>query len=71
MTKAEHPKPRTIDDLLTAYDDWKGLLDRDTDDDGTIAMVTALYRFAIKNFNQSGTSLLMQALDAVEAAEKR
>lgn len=63
-------KTPTIDDLINEYDQWKSLLARDSDDFDTISKIAALYRFAIKNYNEPGIDLLLRAIETIEAAEK-
>jgi hypothetical protein len=60
----------SIDHLINEYDGWKSVLDRDTDDFDAFAKLTALYRFAITNYSEPGVELLLDAIAAVEAAEK-
>lgn len=64
-------KTPTIDDLINEYDQWKLLLARDSDDFDTISKIAALYRFAIKNYNEPGIELLLRAIETVEATEKK
>ena len=64
------PVRPTLDDLLSEYDSWRGALDRDTDDYDAIAKVVALYRFAITHYDHVGSELLLDAIAAVEAAQK-
>ena len=51
------------------YSDWKSVLDRETDDYGTIAKLVTLYRFAIANYSNPLAELLLEAIAAMEAAE--
>ncbi|PEG56747.1 hypothetical protein [Mycolicibacterium boenickei] len=61
-----HP---TIEHLIDEYTDWKAVLDRDSDDFGTIAKLVTLYRFAIANYSNPLAELLLDAIAAMEAGE--
>lgn len=67
MSETTATKTITIDNLINEYDDWKSLLDRDSDEFETIGKVVALYRFAIAHYNEPGSELLLRAIEAVEA----
>ncbi|MGV0696693.1 hypothetical protein [Mycobacterium paraintracellulare] len=58
-----------MDHLLTEYDGWSQTLYRDTDDYDLISKTKALYAFALKNYNEPGRDLLLQAIAVFEAAE--
>ncbi|TCN42433.1 hypothetical protein EV641_1281 [Rhodococcus sp. SMB37] len=60
----------TIEDLFNEYDQWRVVLDQDSDQFDTISKMVALYRFAISHYNEPGIELLLQAIEAVEAADK-
>lgn len=66
----QQPVRPTLDDLLSEYDNWRGTLDRDTDDHDSIAKLAALYRFAITHYDQPGIELLLDAIVAIEGAQK-
>ncbi|WP_457171544.1 hypothetical protein [Mycobacteroides abscessus] len=57
----------SMDHLLTEYEGWSGVLDRDDYD--LIVKTKALYRFAMNNYNEPGRDLLLQAIRAFEAAK--
>jgi hypothetical protein len=59
-----------MDHLLMEYEDWSGLLNRDTDEYELISKTKALYRFAITNYNEPGRDLLLQAIRTFEAAKR-
>jgi hypothetical protein len=61
--------PPTIDDLLREFEDWSKTADRVTDDFDLIAKTKALYQFAIANYNEPGSDLLLKAIAAFEAAK--
>jgi hypothetical protein len=60
----------SLETLLSEFDGWSKTLDRDTDDFDTIAKMVALYKFAIVHYNDPGSDLLLDAIVAVEAAQK-
>ncbi len=60
----------TLDGLIGAYDEWKQVADRDTDEFGALERLVALYRFAIANFNEPGRELMLAAIEATETAEE-
>jgi len=70
MTDVAQEKILTLDELLEEYTQWKEVLDRASDDFDTIAKVAELYRFAIVNYNEPGSELLLRAVDAVTRVEK-
>ncbi|MFF2026545.1 hypothetical protein [Rhodococcus koreensis] len=67
MTETSAEPAHTVDGLFDEYDQWKSVLDRDSDEFGALAKLTALYRFAISNYNEPGKELLLRALAAVES----
>ena len=70
MTDVAPEKVLTLDELLEEYTQWKAVLDRDSDDFDTIAKVAELYRFAIVNYNEPGSHLLLRAVESVSRVEK-
>lgn len=70
MTDVAQERVLTLDELLEEYTQWKEVLNRDSDDFDTIAKVAELYRFAIVNYNEPGSELLLRAVDAVTRVEK-
>lgn len=59
----------SMDHLLDEYDGWSKTRDRDTDDFDLMTKTMALYRFAINNYNEPGSDLLLQAIRAFEDAK--
>ncbi|WP_156517561.1 hypothetical protein [Rhodococcus sp. LB1] len=70
MSEASIATARTIEELIDEYDQWRSVLDRDSDEFDTIAKIAALYRFAIANFNEPGSELLLRAIASIESVEK-
>ncbi|SHQ46571.1 hypothetical protein [Mycobacteroides abscessus] len=64
-TQAARALP-TIEHLIDRYDEWKAILERDTDDFNTIAQLVNLYRFAIANYSNPLAELLLEAIAAME-----
>jgi len=67
---ASPDKPRvlpSIEHLLDEHSDWKAVLDRDSDDFGTISKLVTLYRFAIANYSNPLAELLLEAIAEMEA----
>jgi hypothetical protein len=61
--------PFSFDHLLNQLEGWNSTLLQDTDDYDLITKTLALYRFALKNYNEPGRDLLLHALKAFEDAE--
>ncbi|WP_155725130.1 hypothetical protein [Mycobacterium avium] len=61
--------PPTIDDLLREYDMWVKTVDMCEDEFDLVTKTIALYRFAIKHYNEPGSELLLRAIADFEAAE--
>lgn len=61
----------SLSDLLDAYDNWRGTMEYagSGDFDG-VEKVTALYRFAIANYDDPRIGLVLDAIAAVETAGK-
>lgn len=53
---------------MRMWDEWKAILERDTDDFNTIAQLANLYRFAIANYSNPLAELLLEAIAAMEQA---
>lgn len=70
MTDVAPEKVLTLEELLEEYTQWKEVLDRDSDDFDAIVKVAELYRFAIVNYNEPGSQLLLRAVKAVSTVEK-
>lgn len=60
---------RPLSDLLDAYDNWHGTMEHagSGEFDG-VEKITALYRFAIANYDDPRIELLLDAIAAVEKA---
>lgn len=59
----------SMDHLLDEYDGWSKTRDRDTDDFDLMTKTMELYRFAIKNYSEPGSDLLLRAIRAFEDAK--
>ena len=70
MASSDHSPARahpSIEHLIDEYSDWKSVLDRDTDEYGTISKLVILYRFAIAHYANPLAELLLEAIAEMEA----
>lgn len=59
----------SIEHLIDEYSDWKSVMEREPDDYGAVAKLVALYKFAIANYANPLSELLLDAIATMEAPE--
>ena len=57
----------TVEHLIDEYSDWKSVLERDPDNYEAISKLVTLYKFAIANYANPLSELLLDAIATMEA----